>query len=354
MPPALDRPMHLLATAAMAYGLGVDLLLAARLVAGERLTGVAIFNDLSFWMLTGCVALLALALVNGWLVVALAPGVVAFALWFGPELLDRPPAPSDVRGDLRVVTFNVLFRFSDPDRVAEILGAVDADIVGIQEAAGQHVALLRSAYPHTVVWPAESPKGVALASRHPIVASEVFETQPDGHRAIRAELDVDGRRVVVFVAHPSVPRYGSRSRTREVDGLLERIRAETEPTLVLGDCNLTPRSEDYARLAEVLEDSWAEAGRGPGWTWPVPPGLASGAIALLKLGPILRIDYVWHTPELPAVAARVWPARAGSDHLPVVVDLAWRERRAVSAPPSGAGTPARPRPRTGPSAASRS
>jgi endonuclease/exonuclease/phosphatase family metal-dependent hydrolase len=39
--------------------------------------------------------------------------------------------------------------------------------------------------------------------------------------------------------------------------------------------------------------------------------------------PVVRIDYVWHTRHF--IATRAWVGgRTGSDHLPVIAELAWR------------------------------
>jgi endonuclease/exonuclease/phosphatase family metal-dependent hydrolase len=39
--------------------------------------------------------------------------------------------------------------------------------------------------------------------------------------------------------------------------------------------------------------------------------------------PLLRIDYIFHSADLATVGARVGPL-GGSDHLPIVADLAFR------------------------------
>ena len=65
-------------------------------------------------------------------------------------------------------------------------------------------------------------------------------------------------------------------------------------------------------MLDGFSDSFDEAGWGLGHTMRAP---------LVRV-PALRLDYVWHTPELRPIEARVG-AEAGSDHLPVVTHLAW-------------------------------
>jgi endonuclease/exonuclease/phosphatase (EEP) superfamily protein YafD len=59
-----------------------------------------------------------------------------------------------------------------------------------------------------------------------------------------------------------------------------------------------------------MVDSWSEAGQGPGLTWPSD-------------APNQRIDWIWLSPDLQAVAAETVDS-AVSDHRAVVADVAER------------------------------
>ena len=85
--------------------------------------------------------------------------------------------------------------------------------------------------------------------------------------------------------------------------------ASAEPVVLLGDLNAAPHAPELATLATVLVDAWAVAGDGRGASYPTHR-------------PRLRIDYVMTSPDLVVEAAAVVPSDA-SDHLPVVVDLAF-------------------------------
>jgi endonuclease/exonuclease/phosphatase (EEP) superfamily protein YafD len=61
-------------------------------------------------------------------------------------------------------------------------------------------------------------------------------------------------------------------------------------------------------------DSFAAAGSGFGLSWSLTPSIP----------PMLRIDYVWHSAALRTVQAQI-AERRGSDHLPVIVDIAIRD-----------------------------
>jgi endonuclease/exonuclease/phosphatase (EEP) superfamily protein YafD len=102
-------------------------------------------------------------------------------------------------------------------------------------------------------------------------------------------------------------------RQKQVEHLastLSRI-PEVEPFLVAGDFNLVPLHRAYRPLARVARDSWREAGWGFGFTWPTRRGDG-------RLPPLVRIDYLWHSPTLRPISIRVLPDETGSDHYGVL------------------------------------
>jgi vancomycin resistance protein VanJ len=149
-------------------------------------------------------------------------------------------------------------------------------------------------------------------------------TLPTGQPALYARLRVNGQRLHVFVAHltpnhlfkdPTINLETAASdafarRAAEIAFLREELHDLSEPALLLCDCNLTDTSQAHAELGSFLSDSFREAG------W----GLRNTNDATSLLFPMQRIDYVWHSAGLIAIAAEVGQA-GGSDHLPVVVHL---------------------------------
>jgi endonuclease/exonuclease/phosphatase family metal-dependent hydrolase len=85
------------------------------------------------------------------------------------------------------------------------------------------------------------------------------------------------------------------------------------PRVLCGDLNAWPRSPAYRRLGEALCD--AQAGRGRALsTFP-------------SRWPLLRLDHVFHSPELRVREVRVPRTpltRRASDHLPLLVELTLR------------------------------
>jgi endonuclease/exonuclease/phosphatase (EEP) superfamily protein YafD len=221
------------------------------------------------------------------------------------------------------MTYNVGNGLASPKRLARGLRGTRADIIGLVEVTVSQAAALRhdlpDEYPHQV-HQGDGIAGKALISRYPIVTSLPLELHP-GRPDLVATVDAGGRRLRIVVAHPPPPRL-HRSGVRFTDEtrgqLAELLKIVTtgEPTILLGDFNMLDRHDHHSRLvAAGFVDSFREAGDGNGFTYPRRYGK-------LPLPPVLRIDYVWHSSHLRALDARVGDD-AGSDHLPVVVDLAW-------------------------------
>jgi endonuclease/exonuclease/phosphatase (EEP) superfamily protein YafD len=92
--------------------------------------------------------------------------------------------------------------------------------------------------------------------------------------------------------------------------------------VVLGDFNLTSLQVVYGEMTQTLRDAHADVGYGLGFT----------RTPLRGTGPATwRIDYVFHTPEIVALSTTNGDF-GGSDHRPVVAELAFRSSESNGAP----------------------
>jgi vancomycin resistance protein VanJ len=229
------------------------------------------------------------------------------------------------------MTFNVGNGLAVPARMVALLQQVGADIVGLQEVSVEQAAALErdlsGVYPYQLLT-SSGFAGKGLLSRYPLIEGASLSLYP-GRPDLQAVVDVGGVRLRVLIAHPPPPR--PRAAGMRFDALtLAQIEAlgvlavEHPPAVMLGDFNMTPRNQAYARLtAAGLTDAFAVAGTGRGWTLPVRVGRSSSfdhGLQGVRLRPVARADYVWYTPPLRAEAAWVGPD-GGSDHLPVVARL---------------------------------
>jgi endonuclease/exonuclease/phosphatase (EEP) superfamily protein YafD len=109
-----------------------------------------------------------------------------------------------------------------------------------------------------------------------------------------------------------------------VAALLDIVRRMgSRSFIVAGDFNSTPDSDLATRMRDLADDAWEAAGRGFGFTWP------NGLFPY----PPIRIDHVFLSRDFGVLAARVGEG-AGSDHRPVMADVARRAAFAGVSRPS--------------------
>lgn len=223
------------------------------------------------------------------------------------------------------MTYNIGNGLAPPQQLSTMLRASSAQIIGLQEVTQEQADTLRAElvdkYPYQVVHGAGIP-GKAILSQFPIIEHEQLhfdEARPD----LRAVLDVDGKPLQIIVVHPLPPRfrrvrYQFTPATLKHFELLFDICTSEDATILLGDFNMRDWHKFYKLLVNLgLVDAYRSVSKKRGYTIPK-------RIGRIPTIPFLRIDYIWHTQQLRAVDAWVG-ADAGSDHLPVLAHLRWRD-----------------------------
>ena len=315
--------------AANLYAAVVAAYLIGRALTGDRLWPVALLSHVAHGLLLPALVVLPL----GWwrrryaTTAVCAAGAVAFLWWYGALFLPQAAPPPAAR-TLTVLSVNVQAASTSPETLIGLIRAADADLVGIQELSpAQAVALdheLADQYPHQVLHGIGIP-GEGLLSRYPIVNSDTFYLQGRALTHIRATLDVDGAPLTVITAHPPPMGghnggFGAHPAAGDEIAALVAMAATGGPAILLGDFNTGDQTALYRLLVNAgLVDAFRAAGWGFGLTWPAAP------LGGLHLPPLVRIDYIFHTPHFYPQRAWVGPA-IGSDHLPVLAELAWVSR----------------------------
>jgi endonuclease/exonuclease/phosphatase (EEP) superfamily protein YafD len=267
----------------------------------------------------------------------LLPLLLVAVLLYGPRWL--PHSISTAAAErFKVVSFNILPFNPDLDRVADWLAGQQADLVLLQELGPEKSAqlfnLLPAVYPHRALITGST---TALLTNWLITSSELVDL--GGWFVTRFVLDVDGEALTVYNIHMPVPalenqahlnlpidngfvqlflKYDETWRNGRIRELLARIAEESGPFIVAGDFNTSDNAMIYDELAAVMRDSWRETSTGLGATWPAGVG-EEGIPAVIPT--LLRLDYIWHSPDLPAYSTTIGP-HLGSDHLPVIANLA--------------------------------
>jgi endonuclease/exonuclease/phosphatase family metal-dependent hydrolase len=221
----------------------------------------------------------------------------------------------------------------DLERIASVIGASGADIVGLQEVdrnfaersdwtdqAAKLAELLNYhvAYGANLDFDPPAPGkprtqfGNAVLSRYPITRWEnihLFRSPGVEQRGLlRVEVALPGAMFLhVYVTH--LDAFSETDRVRQAQQVAELVD-ENCPAVLLGDFNARPEAPEIGSLRATLTDTWTAAAGGPPATHPADP-------------PAARIDYIFISHRLRAT----WTSLstddpAASDHLPVVSRLA--------------------------------
>ncbi len=319
--------------AGLLYAFGLAALLLANYFLRQTSPFVALASTFNLYLF-----LAGLPLVVGLLLLrtrtALATLALLAALFLSANPVLPPVAatlPAKASGaTVTAMTFNLGGGITPARLLAQTIAAAPADIVAVQELTADSAAVLgaelATLYPYQILDPAVGSTG--LLSKLPIVSFQWL--RPPGSRALlHVVVAQDGTALHVFAVHlltpgilwwPSLhlPRgLVETSLEREVAALRQQVAAVTAPVIVLGDFNMSDQSRAYSALTTSLQDSFREAGTGLGRTFP--NSLHLGRVRIP--GPLVRIDYVFHSPQLQATAATVNCIEGQSDHCAVVVIL---------------------------------
>jgi endonuclease/exonuclease/phosphatase family metal-dependent hydrolase len=222
---------------------------------------------------------------------------------------------------LRVITWNVWGRYGPWERregaIRATLDRHDADVVALVEAwDGQE---RRFGMPHHLFAGDTEDNGVrsglAVMSRWPITRHERRRLPGSEDRAgtvLYAEIDGPRGTVQLFLAALTWRLEHSAERqaqVREIGAFVAQTQRRRHPTILCGDFNADPDSDEIRMLTGktapaapelAFYDAWATAGSGgPGYTWA-----RDNPWAAPVLWPDRRIDHVFSA----------WPRRGGAGH----------------------------------------
>jgi endonuclease/exonuclease/phosphatase family metal-dependent hydrolase len=237
----------------------------------------------------------------------------------------RKAAMTGTGATLRVATYNVhacvgTDRRHDPNRVASVVGELDADVVALQEFTYPASVAIESREPVELVTLdsyqcALGPTreiatrcfGNALLTRHPIVDVHRIDLSMDRREprgALAATVDVGGTHVHLLATHLGLKITERRFQVKQLLSYLDSVRHSL--VVVLGDFNdwLPGRS-----AVHVLDHRL---------------GRSASLRSFPSSRPMLSLDRIWIQPATALRRIFVHSsalARRASDHLPVVADI---------------------------------
>ncbi|MDR2311129.1 MAG: endonuclease/exonuclease/phosphatase family protein [Brucellaceae bacterium] len=239
----------------------------------------------------------------------------------------RPLADNNPSGDTVIASYNVhkcigIDKKFDPERTAQVISELNADIIAIQEADkrfGERKGLLnlqnleRDSGLVPVPIQTMSPDGHGwhgnlLLFRQGLVRDihqlKLPGVEPRG--AVVADIDLEDGPLRIIAAHFGLLKH---SRSRQANTLLSMIREDNErPTILIGDLNewRVGKGSSLANLQPVFN-------------------LTAGAVpSFPSRFPVLALDRILSRPQKLVTSVEVHNtplARLASDHLPIKAHL---------------------------------
>jgi endonuclease/exonuclease/phosphatase (EEP) superfamily protein YafD len=309
---------RVLLTPVWALVLALLVVVFARVFAFDRFHIFMLLNAYTLWIYLPAYPIAVAALVaRAWpLAVVSLLIVVAQLAWVAPTTVHAIAAP-DRPSVARIVTANVRFDNDDHAPLIRELESFDADVIVLEEVtppwwgsiAG---SALTKTHPFIAKAIQNDPGSMAILSRRPL--THVVVHRAAGWPIITATVVLGGRAVHLAGIHPVAPLETFERNQRAQRAITAIARGMARPRLLAGDFNATPYNRWYSQLLDLgLRDAHESVGRPFATTWP------NGQ----RFTPPLLLDHVLTDPAI--VPVRVREGRGtGSDHRPVVVDLAIR------------------------------
>jgi len=241
----------------------------------------------------------------------IATGIAAIAWW--PQFVSRNPAPpaglQQGERQLRLMTFNTWLQNKDWQAVTAEIRRHDPDIVTLIEFGEEKrktFDALKKEYPYSVHCIEKIYCHMAIISKYPLydVGTRHIWLGTD---YIKARLGKDFGRTYIYGLHSTRPPF-VRSQIVQLRAMAKRLRGVPGQKIVMGDFNSTP----YARLLSQFAAHNALERITYLPTWPS------------RWGPFpqLAIDHVFLSSDMRALN-KAWIGQpAGSDHYPIIVDVA--------------------------------
>ncbi|GCE48859.1 endonuclease/exonuclease/phosphatase family metal-dependent hydrolase [Thermosporothrix hazakensis] len=251
--------------------------------------------------------------------------ILVFGLLYSPHLAFGAGAAGEK--PITVLTWNFLGNNARSGSLRHVLNTEQPQIVALQEADWRGIDMaddVLTRYPYHLYRPDQGvPPGEVLLSTYPILDYGEVEA-PDGSRAIWdiprilwARLDLgQGRTLFVVNAHPISAVntvYGCTfcpkrrdSQIQELQKFIQSHLKQGEHVLLLGDMNTTDREVAYKDLSNGLQDMHRLVGNGSGHSW--------GLRQLNRFWALLRIDYMFASPNIQPLSLKTDCSSRGSDH----------------------------------------
>jgi endonuclease/exonuclease/phosphatase (EEP) superfamily protein YafD len=252
------------------------------------------------------------------LLFALTVNGLELANWYLPN--ERLTA--DKTNILKVMSYNILVNNVEIDRIVASISSVDPNLLLIIEVDPLMKQNIEDRIQAKLPYSFQSPGGgMAVFSKLPLEDSRGEQFSGSDATNLVTHLKYRDRRIKIIGTHPLVPVKANLfiRRNLHLNSIATHLERESQPTILMGDFNLTPWSPYYRQFIDKTKLHNTRLGFGILPTWIRPSTTVNLPQLLL---PILNIpiDHIFVTKDF--TVARTYTGDNGnSDHAPIISEL---------------------------------
>jgi len=222
---------------------------------------------------------------------------------------------SDNGQPLKILHANLLSTNTQYDRLFELVEAEKPDIIFLQEFTPAWLdasTQLLEDYPFSYAEARQGNFGIAMFSRLEIESATHINSPPLDYPTIVATANINNQPLTLINTHPTIPLGSTlyHARNEHLDSVAGIANRAEGAVILTGDFNTSVWNRRYRRLEESTGLRNSRRGFGVQPSWPTFMPFA-----------MIPIDHALVSDEISVVATRTG-RRIGSDHLPLIVELA--------------------------------
>ena len=216
---------------------------------------------------------------------------------------------------IKLLHANVYAGNDQYERLFELIEAEQPDVIFLQEVTQKWrdaTLRLRGEYPHNYVAAREGNFGIAMFSRIALDSVEHADSPPLDYPTIVATMTVNNEALTLINTHPTIPmsRLQYEARNEQLRSIAALANQAAGAVVLTGDLNASVWGRNYRKLEASTGLRNTRRGFGILPTWPTFLPFA-----------MIPIDHALVSDGVGVVETRTG-ARIGSDHLPLIVEIA--------------------------------
>ncbi|MDX1921274.1 MAG: endonuclease/exonuclease/phosphatase family protein [Candidatus Caenarcaniphilales bacterium] len=318
-------------------------LLAAGFLLGDAYWWLALVNSFRYWLF---LPLIIFWIEHLWIGLEKIPGIflvtltglwIYFYIWFPfYEGLDKKDATAQTGPQVKVMSFNLLYKNQNLDKVISTIQSEAPDIVALQETTQSNATVIKDKlakdYPYASFHSKKEIIGVSTFSKFPIESDAYIPTKV-------------GYSELVKIKHPSREFYLVNVHTESIDPLdlfgntknilraykdreqmlkdiIDSLKESSIPlnnSIIVGDFNSTDGNYLYRIMKSYgYKDSYREVNSILPSAFTFPNNVEGLLNRQGKFFPIIRIDFIYTGLSFKPIKSEVIDTETGSDHKPLV------------------------------------